>query len=303
MAENNMEIAVPEQTAIQLTGSPEDRLKQGREAASALMSVATPINIGGKEYLQIQDWQTIGAFYGLFAGADEAEPVSVEGIPGFKAKAQVRTQDGVIISSAVGYCMDEGIWKGREKFAQASMAQTRASAKALRMVLSWVAQLGGYQGTPAEEMDFQDKPLSNNNSLPDNYFCPACGGGVWDNRVDGPDGKELQPGKSGNNRPAFTCKGKECKFFSYELDPETAGVVKIENEEAPHKKEKKPIPPFERVIEYACRPAIWGDAKNQHIDRLKEIANNVLKKPLDEITEEEGKAICEGIRDGDFLPF
>ncbi len=34
-----------------------------------------------------------------------------------------------------------------------SMAQTRACAKALRNVLSWVAVLGGYGTTPAEELD------------------------------------------------------------------------------------------------------------------------------------------------------
>jgi len=33
------------------------------------------------------------------------------------------------------------------------MAQTRSAAKALRLVLSWVAVLGGYQPTPFEEMD------------------------------------------------------------------------------------------------------------------------------------------------------
>jgi hypothetical protein len=34
----------------------------------------------------------------------------------------------------------------------ASMAQTRANAKVMRNVLSWVAVLAGYKPTPAEEM-------------------------------------------------------------------------------------------------------------------------------------------------------
>ena len=38
-------------------------------------------------------------------------------------------------------------------FQLASMAQTRANAKALRNVLSWVVVLAGYKPTPAEEMD------------------------------------------------------------------------------------------------------------------------------------------------------
>ena len=38
-------------------------------------------------------------------------------------------------------------------FQLASMAQTRANAKVLRNVLSWVAVLAGYRPTPAEEME------------------------------------------------------------------------------------------------------------------------------------------------------
>jgi hypothetical protein len=38
-------------------------------------------------------------------------------------------------------------------FQLSSMAQTRANAKALRNVLSWVVVLAGYRPTPAEEMD------------------------------------------------------------------------------------------------------------------------------------------------------
>jgi hypothetical protein len=38
-------------------------------------------------------------------------------------------------------------------FQLASMAQTRAGAKALRNAFAWVVVLAGYQPTPAEEMD------------------------------------------------------------------------------------------------------------------------------------------------------
>src|SRR5262249_527648 len=38
-------------------------------------------------------------------------------------------------------------------FQLASMAQTRANAKVLRNVLSWVAVLAGYKPTPAEEIE------------------------------------------------------------------------------------------------------------------------------------------------------
>ena len=52
---------------------------------------------------------------------------------------------------------------GEEKvpmFQLASMAQTRACAKALRNTLAWVAVLAGYAATPAEEMNTSSEPPS-----------------------------------------------------------------------------------------------------------------------------------------------
>ena len=224
----NGEIAIAESQSINLVGNPQDRLKQGKDAAKALMAVAKPVSIQGKPYLTIKDWQTIGSFYGLFSGADESDPCNIDGVAGFKAKAMVRTADGTIISTAVGYCMDEGIWKGREKFAQASMAQTRASAKALRLVVGWVAHLAGYEDTPAEEMDFQDKGITQDHaekvvmdsyatgettvvqpSTPEkpktNLVCPLCNKTVVDKRVWENGEFVRQTSQKGNKFPAFQC--------------------------------------------------------------------------------------------------
>ena len=220
------EVAVIESQAVMLTGDPQERLKQGQEAARVLMSVAQPVMIQGNQYLTIGDWQTIGSFYGLSAGADEAEPVVIDNISGFRAKAVVRTSDGTVVSSAIGYCMNEGTWMGREKFAQASMAQTRACSKALRMVVGWVARLGGYKDTPAEEMDFKGITKDHAESLTQNtpkpaengLKCPNCGKGVWDNRVADKDGNLVIDGQK---HPAFKCKD-DCGFVTWEADSEVA---------------------------------------------------------------------------------
>ena len=223
------DIVVAEPSSVNLVGNPQDRLKQGHEAAKALMSVAQPVMIQGNKYLTIHDWQTVGAFYGFFAGADDAQPVVVDGVSGFRAKAVVRTSDGTVVSSAIAYCFDEGIWKGREKFAQASMAQTRACSKSLRMVVGWVAVLGGYKDTPAEEMDFTDKPIqsqtkpsTNGNISSNGLECPECKGGLWDNRVEDIDGKKIINEKK---HPAFKCRDTKCTFVTWECDPKKAGVL------------------------------------------------------------------------------
>lgn len=47
---------------------------------------------------------------------------------------------------------DEGDWGNRNTNQRISMAGTRATSKALRLLLSWVVVLAGYEPTPAEEM-------------------------------------------------------------------------------------------------------------------------------------------------------
>jgi len=145
-----------------LTGDPIQKLAQGKKAAAALMTVAKPVMIDGRQYLRFEDLQTIGAFFGTIVGTSDPEYVEVEGIPGYKASAVVRRlSDGLVISSASAYCLREGNWKTRENYALASMAQTRAGAKALRNSFAWIAVLAGFEATPAEEMvDLgKDKPI------------------------------------------------------------------------------------------------------------------------------------------------
>ena len=47
---------------------------------------------------------------------------------------------------------DEGHWKDSDEYAIRSMAQTRATSRALASVLRLVVSLAGFSGTPAEEM-------------------------------------------------------------------------------------------------------------------------------------------------------
>ena len=61
---------------------------------------------------------------------------------------------GEVISSAEAMTtIDEPNWKTRPEFMLRSMAQTRASAKALRNVFAWIVVMAGLKPTPAEEMD------------------------------------------------------------------------------------------------------------------------------------------------------
>jgi hypothetical protein len=186
---------------------PAEVLAEAQRAAAALAEVIKnkphPVMMNGEQYLEFEDWQTLGRFYGITAREDgDAEFVEFGAVRGFKASA-VAIHRGEVISRATAFCLsDEEKWGSRPKYQYhyvttdgelvaedpgpdrirweanpsrpgkrrpvkervrvadeavplyqlASMAQTRACAKTLRNVLSWVAVLAGYKTTPAEEL-------------------------------------------------------------------------------------------------------------------------------------------------------
>lgn len=137
-----------------LEGDPEAQLAFAMKAANALMKVAKPINIQGKEYLPFGSWQILGRFFGSTVGVEWTKKIEETGrLMGYEARAVVY-RSGEIISSAEASCMKtERNWSSRDEYAVKSMAQTRACAKALRNAFGWVAEMGGYAATPFEEMD------------------------------------------------------------------------------------------------------------------------------------------------------
>jgi len=150
-------------------------LAEAQKAAAALHDVIArkpkPVQINGETYLEYEDWATVGRFYGVTAGIEvEPEYVELAGARGFKATS-VALRGGQVISRATAFCLnDEERWSKAPTYQIASMAQTRANAKVLRNVLSWVAVLAGYKPTPAEEMDGVKAPPRAAGPQ-----CPKCG--------------------------------------------------------------------------------------------------------------------------------
>jgi len=149
-------------TTLTLREVPAETLAAAHRAAAALQDVirkkAKPVIFKGEQYLEFEDWQTVGRFYSVTAKAISVDPVTLGDASGFKAVATAITAEGREISRAEALCLnDEANWKGKPIFQLASMAQTRACAKALRNVLAWVVVLAGYRGTPAEELP-RDEP-------------------------------------------------------------------------------------------------------------------------------------------------
>ena len=151
---------------LHLSRAPEIVLAEARRAARALADVldAKPkkVVLNGEVYLEFEDWQTLGRFYGISAKVVETHFVEFANVHGFDARAVALRSDGAEISAAEASCLtDEPHWKSKPLFQLRSMAQTRACAKVLRNVLAWVVVLAGYKPTPAEELTTPDAPAPN----------------------------------------------------------------------------------------------------------------------------------------------
>lgn len=142
---------------------PDDVVAYARKCALAIKPIidAEPrrLVINKKRYLYFESWQTIGWFYGVTAQVVDTYELDTEGrYRGYGARANA-IRGGATIATAYSECStDEANWRGRDRNAVLSMAQTRAMGKALRSCLAWVAVLGGYGATTAEEMEGMDKP-------------------------------------------------------------------------------------------------------------------------------------------------
>jgi len=143
------------------SGDPEQRLEAARRIANALAPIIERqglyVTISGRRYVLHEGWTTLGAMVGLFAYVTETRPTPER--DGWEARVEIRRLDGTVLSAAEAECRrDEPHWQDRPSYALRSMAQTRASAKAHRLLLGWVMTLAGYEPTPAEEMTAEAIP-------------------------------------------------------------------------------------------------------------------------------------------------
>ena len=156
---------------ILFTGNPAERMKQMQETAAILAEPVRQrhtVTISGREHVRVEGWTMLGALLGVHPYLVWTRPLTDDGGPnGWEARVEARTLDGRTVGSAEAQCTrDENMWshhptgKGgrtlepRDDYALRSMAQTRATSKALRQPLGFVITLAGFDPTPAEEMPY-----------------------------------------------------------------------------------------------------------------------------------------------------
>lgn len=112
--------------------------------------------IGNGRHVNVEGWVTLGNMVGVFPQIEWTKPIK-DGdgtMIGWEARCLAVTIHGNVVSAGESMCMtDERNWEDKPMHALRSMAQTRATSKALATALRFIVQLAGYETAPAEEMD------------------------------------------------------------------------------------------------------------------------------------------------------
>lgn len=164
------------------TNDPAEMIERATAQADALAEVVNSRElysmIRGKKHVTVEGWTTLGAMVGVFPvlvrvtelatpegfvirmkkGKGQNAQWTTEKMKpgrtfGFVALVEARTLGGQTVGSAESECTrEEYVWATRDDHALRSMAQTRATSKALRLPLGFIMQLAGFNPTPEEEM-------------------------------------------------------------------------------------------------------------------------------------------------------
>lgn len=149
-----LEVGAPAPVTLFRTENPSEVVQRATETANALAQVVKDKKlttaISGRDHVRVEGWTLLGTMLGVFPVCVWTKKLE----DGWEARVEARTLRGDVVGAAEAQCLRaETNWKGRDDFALRSMAQTRATSKALRQPLGFVMTLAGFEATPAEEMD------------------------------------------------------------------------------------------------------------------------------------------------------
>ena len=134
-------------------------LKLSTELSQLIKEKGLSSNIQGKQFVNVEGWQFAGASLGLMPIITLTTDLSKDDEIKYMATCEVRNiTSGQLVATGIALCSNkEKTKRFFDEYAILSMAQTRAIGKAYRNLLAWLMKAAGFEGTPAEEMDFAAK--------------------------------------------------------------------------------------------------------------------------------------------------
>ncbi len=137
---------------------PNEIVQRATDTANALAKVVRDkkltVRIQKSDHVRVEGWTLLGTMLGVFPVCVWSRKLD----DGWEARVEARTLAGLVVGAAEAMCTRaEKTWGSRDDYALRSMAQTRATSKALRQPLGFVMTLAGFDPTPAEEMPREQK--------------------------------------------------------------------------------------------------------------------------------------------------
>jgi hypothetical protein len=154
VVEDLLPAVVPEApTTLFRTDDPGEIIRRATAVANELKTVLVDqkltSTISNREHVKVEGWTLLGTLLGVFPVCVWTRKLD----DGWEARVEARTLSGAVVGAAEAECLrSEKTWSSRDDYALRSMAQTRATSKALRQPLGFVVTLAGFDSTPAEEM-------------------------------------------------------------------------------------------------------------------------------------------------------
>ena len=154
---------------IQINRSPDVVLAEATEAAKALGTVLAgkkkKVIMNNEQYLEFEDWQTVGRFYGVTAKVKETAFITYGNAQGFEAKAVAIRADGMEISAAEAMCLnDEEKWRARPKYKYLYILKdgSKSEEDPPKDQIVWVDN----PGKPGSRMPKKERILTGEESVP-----------------------------------------------------------------------------------------------------------------------------------------
>jgi hypothetical protein len=141
-----------------------ERVKANETAVRAIAPYVKEhylVRVQGRCYLMVAGAQAIGQSMGYTTAIESLRHVpATDEIPGYWECIAVVKSGNVEVGRGMGSVFDnEKPWNTRPLFARQSMAQTRATGRALKGVMGWATALLGAETSLAEEMP-QEEPTT-----------------------------------------------------------------------------------------------------------------------------------------------